>query len=1385
MRRIMLAILAVVLLGGAIIAGGALVHVQKGGLGNIYTDGQSIRAEADRAPLRSILWRDPVPFAPPIDLTGATEIEIAVAGDVILFVRSVPGERLNLFESVRTSEGWSAPAPLTAINSRDNELSPAVSPDGQVLVFASDRTGGVGGYDLWSAKRGADGQWSTPTHAGAVNSSANDYAATFVRSEGTLFFTSDRARTEDRTDRAEHADWAERARTQRATHDADILAAASLNPGIFGEAHRVDELCTDQNDVAPSFSPAGDFVYFASDRDGGTGGFDLYRARIDGMALRAPEALAGPINTPDDELDPMLWLDGFAVVYTSAPIGSPMVGLFEARSREVYLDRDVVLAQRRAASTWRTILPWLLGVLLLALLLALLAGLLRASRSERLARGWRRMSLFAKAVLLSLAVHVLLLLITAVWQVGTALGDYFERPRGTRVALLDRGIAGGAGEIARQVNAPMTEASTTAAEPAQQQRAEMAWRPTAGVEARQLEAGAVPATQPVAMHAEALLNDASPAGSDELPTPTPVELALQAREEAIATPDAPLARSQAEAPRAAPAPSNAESPQQAQLSKPSAAQVASETMQPQATNRRVASADAPVHAATARPAAQVAQPSLSGDPAPPATPSLNSPLQTPVAQQSRPVEQRTTQPLASAASAPQSRPEPPTPRSAAPQLTRHVLTPDPSAQPISSAHTNVALHSTPEATIAPVQAPPQQPMIARGEAALQHALARPVAASPTGTTEPGPSLEASLALHEAGSTSDQSRAPLGRISTGNSLTIGAAAIDPQADERVVRPTEAAVLHPSDATVTAANAASAEPIRSPDVPAMAQRTTVQAPSAAPPSSTTASEQQLRAASSAFDATPLTAVARPNLATATMDVGRAKALEGPGFNVSTQPSTLVAHSAHIDTSRDASGAAAAQPDVSMPSLATSLPVLHAVIAAPSGGAAAAREALAARLDNIVIDVASPGPTPRSMQEQAPTSIAAQVSLQSIEPVAMTSLSPRAVPATVVLPMSTDLPGLPAPGVGMSIPLAMTEVAPRTLNIPQVPRAPQIYPQREEQARKELVEQGGGSAETEAAVADALRWLATHQQPDGRWSGRAFDELCQCGGRSAYDFDKALTGLSLLCFLATDNTHNRPGPYQGHVDRALRWLVDQQREDGSLFYDESMYSHGIATIALCEAYGMSGDPALRDPVERAVAFIVNARNDVQGGWRYEPGQPGDTSVLGWQVMAMQSARKCGINVPEVALDNARGWLEKVALSGRPGLYAYQVGAPVSMSMTAEGMFVQQLLGAQRGDPRMDQSAQFILRELPDWERNANTYGWYYATLALYQHHGPAWQQWNERLSTQLVGAQRQDGSAAGSWDPSDRWSTIGGRVYQTAICCLTLQVYYRYLPSFVDQP
>ncbi|MBT8486445.1 MAG: hypothetical protein KJO43_12760 [Phycisphaerae bacterium] len=396
-------------------------------------------------------------------------------------------------------------------------------------------------------------------------------------------------------------------------------------------------------------------------------------------------------------------------------------------------------------------------------------------------------------------------------------------------------------------------------------------------------------------------------------------------------------------------------------------------------------------------------------------------------------------------------------------------------------------------------------------------------------------------------------------------------------------------------------------------------------------------------------------------------------------------------------------------------------------------------------------------------------------------------RLTPRPSVIPLATAGTTPERPQLTRTLPNLPPDTLALETRLPPVARPrPNPYPQRAPEKRQALVQEMGGSVATERAVSLALDWLARHQSADGRWHSYDFDDECGgCAGAARADVDIALTGLSVLCFLAANHLPDAPGPYRDVVAKGLDWLRRQQGDDGNLVADESMYSHGIATIALAEAYGMTGDQTLEEPVRQAARFIVESANQSVGGWRYAPRQPGDSSVLGWQIMALKSARRCRLDVDETGFDVAREWLPRVQSRSRPGLYAYQPNRTVTPAMTAEMMFVRQLLGGRPSEPAMVNSARYLLRHVPDWEHDTNTYFWYYGTLALYQHQGEAWERWNEIIKDELLAHQETRGPAAGSWPiEGDRWARTGGRVYQTAICTLTLEVYYRYLPLYLDE-
>jgi hypothetical protein len=78
------------------------------------------------------------------------------------------------------------------------------------------------------------------------------------------------------------------------------------------------------------------------------------------------------------------------------------------------------------------------------------------------------------------------------------------------------------------------------------------------------------------------------------------------------------------------------------------------------------------------------------------------------------------------------------------------------------------------------------------------------------------------------------------------------------------------------------------------------------------------------------------------------------------------------------------------------------------------------------------------------------------------------------------------------------------------------------------------------------------------------------------------------------------------------------------------------------------------------------------------------------------------------------------------------------------------------------------------------------YYATQVLHHVEGPEWKKWNDVMREQLIKTQeRAEGPLKGSWLlKGDHGAERGGRIYCTAMCAMTLEVYYRHLPIYRKQ-
>jgi len=344
--------------------------------------------------------------------------------------------------------------------------------------------------------------------------------------------------------------------------------------------------------------------------------------------------------------------------------------------------------------------------------------------------------------------------------------------------------------------------------------------------------------------------------------------------------------------------------------------------------------------------------------------------------------------------------------------------------------------------------------------------------------------------------------------------------------------------------------------------------------------------------------------------------------------------------------------------------------------------------------------------------------------------------------------------------------------------------LYEGRSEAGRSKMLGGGAGryAREVESSVNRALEWLKNSQRADGSWGGAEAD---------------AMTGLAILTFLANGETPSS-ARYGATVEKGIKFLLDEQAKHGGgkfsgwvLGGDGGMhqaYAHGIATYAISESYGLTRIPTLKKAMEDAVGVIIQGQQP-GGSWDYGFRKTArrDASVAGWQLQALKAALIAGASNQGLkeAIDRGVEELKKFQHE-ETGMFSYSDPDRGKMSITGVAVLCLQLAGKAK-DSATRKGLQALKQAEINWQKPMEwpMYSWYYITQAKFQAGGGDWDSWNPRFALEIMKNQRDDGSwiTAGEnlGEEFHGKETSYGPVYATTLAALTLQVYYRFLPTY----
>lgn len=334
--------------------------------------------------------------------------------------------------------------------------------------------------------------------------------------------------------------------------------------------------------------------------------------------------------------------------------------------------------------------------------------------------------------------------------------------------------------------------------------------------------------------------------------------------------------------------------------------------------------------------------------------------------------------------------------------------------------------------------------------------------------------------------------------------------------------------------------------------------------------------------------------------------------------------------------------------------------------------------------------------------------------------------------------------------------------------------LYGGRSNEGRQKTLKKFGGSEITERAVLNALRWLKKTQNANGSW---------------APSEQIAMTGLGLLTFLAHGETpmSEEFGPT---VQKAMQYLADQIN---ALSKPPPDYRNGIAAYALSEAYGLTKVPFLKPAMDKSLQWIVDGQQKTGGfDYGYKKGARWDLSVACWQYQALKAGYVSGAEVKglERAMERGISFMRNVTYSKKNNRFGYTSPGSGTNGLQGAGTLCLQLLGegtcyeAKNGVKFISENCKVVWND-PRLKVEAShsnpLYAWYYQTQAMFHAGKSIWKDWNAMFAPELIKYQHKEGYWECPGRVPNKFNCNYDKWYTTTLAALSLQVYYRYLPTY----